>query len=201
MAELLPALRDRRATRAFNPRPVPEDVQTTLWEAFAVAPSHGNSQPGRIVVADEKRQALVEALSEGNRSWASAAPLLAAVAVVPAHDGVQKNSDGSERELWALHTGIALGNLMAQATALGLVAHPMAGFDEPGVREVFGIPDAVRVMAVVAMGYPGLASSLPEDLRAREGTPQDRLPMGQVVGVDSWSDRLMESAREYRKRR
>lgn len=202
MAELLPALRDRRARRAFAARPVEEDVRAVLWEAVAVAPSHGNSQPTRVLVADSgaARDALVAALSGGNRSWAPAAPLLAAVVANPAHDNVQTNSDGSTRELWPFHTGIAVGNLLAQATALGLTAHPMAAFDEPAVRAAFDIPESVRVLTVVAIGYAGAPEQLPEDLRGRETSPQERLSIEQIVGVDAWNGELAVSARERRKR-
>jgi nitroreductase len=200
--DLIEPLAKRRATRAFDVRPVPMDVQELLWRAVSVAPSHGNSQPVRLLVAVSPtvRERLVAALSEGNRQWAPAAPLLFALLANPAHDGMQRSSDGSERELWAFHAGIAAGNLMTEATALGLVAHPMAGFDEPAVREAFGAPPEVRVLAVFAAGYPGALDSLPEDLRPRESTPQERLPIANLVGFDAWHTGMGVSARDLRKR-
>lgn len=202
MPEMLDALADRRARRAFDPRPVPVEVEELLWRAVSLAPSHGNTQPARILVATDPKtkESLFKALSEGNRSWAGAAPLLATLAVDPSHDVTGKNWDGSERELWALHAGIALGNLLAQATALGLVAHPMAGFDEPSVRAVFDMPAHVRVLSVLAIGYPGDPSSLPPDLQVKEAAEQDRLPLDRIV-ADRWSDELAVSAREWRKQR
>jgi nitroreductase len=203
MPSILPALADRRARRAFDPCPVPDDVQEALWRAVQAAPSHGNAQPTRILVAQspEVRQALIEALSEGNRAWAPAAPLLAAVAAIPTHDTVMSNRDGSERHLWPFHAGIATGNLLAQATALGLVAHPMAGFDEPSVRAAFGAPDEVRILAVVAIGYPGAVETLPEDLQRAEARPQDRLPLDHLVVHDRWDPGLHgASARDLRRR-
>jgi len=201
MPEILPALANRRARRAFARQPVPPHVQEVLWRAVALAPSHGNTQPSRLLVADtpETKAALFDALSEGNRNWAGAAPLLVVLAADPAHDTTGKNWDGSERELWALHAGIALGNLLAQATELGLVAHPMAGFDERSVRAVFGIPSRVRVLSVIAIGYPGDPSTLPEDLQAKENAEQQRLPLDLIVG-SRWSEELGTSARDRRKR-
>jgi nitroreductase len=200
MAELLEAWAARRATRAFDARPVPADVQELLWRAVSVAPSHGNSQPTRVLVAvsPRVREGLVEALSDGNRQWAPPAPLLFALVAIPGHDALPKNRDGSERELWAFHAGVAAGNLMAEATSLGLVAHPMAGFDEAAVRAAFGAPAEVRVLAVFAAGYPGSADSLPEDLRPRESKPQERLPIANLVGFDAWHGEMGRSARELR---
>lgn len=170
MPELLPALAARRARRAFDTGPVPEDVQEVLWQAVSVAPSHGNSQATRILLAESAgtRERLAGALGEGNLSWATAAPLLLAIASIPAHEGRPKDRDGNERELWAFNSGIATGNLLAQATALGLVAHPMAGFDEPAAREAFGAPAGVRVLVIVAIGTRAIpAASRPSSSNAR----------------------------------
>ena len=203
MDELLPALANRRARRAFTSEPVAAVSEGLLWRAVAVAPSHGNTQPARVLIARsaEIRSALLAALSEGNRGWASAAPLLFALAVIPTHDTPQANSDGTTRELWAFHGGIAAANLMAQATALGLIAHPMASFDEVAARAAFGVPPDARIVVIFAVGYPGEPESLAEDLRARETMSQDRLPPEHFVAEDTWTAALELSARDFRKRR
>ncbi|MGI8926488.1 MAG: nitroreductase family protein [Tepidiformaceae bacterium] len=197
---LIPALRERRARRAFAARAVPPEGEAILWEAFAVAPSHGNAQPARLLVARAPavREALVAALSAGNRQWAPAAPLLVALGALPSHDTVQTGSDGATREYWAFHAGIAAGNVMAQATALGLIAHPMAGFDEAAVRATFGAPPELRVLAVLAIGYPGEPDALPADLRERETTTQQRLPLNVLVADDAWDEENGTSAKALR---
>ncbi|GAB4328661.1 MAG: hypothetical protein Kow0010_12650 [Dehalococcoidia bacterium] len=194
-AGLLPALTERRARRAFDPRPVPDDVQERLWSAVSVAPSHGNVQSTRLLVAHspDVRNAVIAALSEGNKQWAPAAPLLAAVAALPSHE--RARGYGDDRALWALHAGIALGNLMAQATHDGLVAHPMANFDEPALRVAFGAPPEVRILAIIAIGYPGDPSTLPQDLQAREVAPQKRQPLSSLVVVDRWQPHHAHEAR------
>ncbi|MCK9517485.1 MAG: nitroreductase family protein [Dehalococcoidia bacterium] len=199
MPELLPALAERRARRAFEAKPVPDDVQEVLWRAVSVAPSHGNTQPTRLLVtmSPGTRDRMAEALTEGNRAWATAAPLFIAVAVNPAHAPPVKNRDGSERDLWQFNAGIATGNLLAQATALGLLAHPMAGFDEAVVRDIFGAPPEIRVLAVLAVGYPGSPEQLPEDLQAKETAPQRRLPLDHLVAGDRWRPENALSAREH----
>lgn len=202
MPDVLDALTNRRARRAFDQRPVPQDVQEALWRAVSVAPSHGNSQATRLLVAQspDARERLAAGLSEGNRGWAPSAPLLVAVASLPGHETPLKNRDGSERELWQFHAGIATGNLLAQATALGLTAHPMGGFDETAVREAFGAPPELRVLAVVAIGYPGDPGQLPEDLQKREDAAQQRLPLQYLVAEDAWRPENGTSFREYRQR-
>jgi nitroreductase len=202
MPDILPALANRRARRAFDPRPVPAAEQELLWHAASVAPSHGNSQTTRLLVASSPatRDALIRALSEGNRSWAGAAPLLVAVAALPGQATPHVNSDGSERELWGFQAGLVTGNLLAQATEVGLIAHPMAGFDEVAARAAFGAPGDVRVLVVVAIGYPGTVESLPEDLQKRETGPQERIPLANLVVLDRWTAEHALTARELRAR-
>ena len=196
MAELLEALGARRARRAFDPREVPVDVQESLWRAVSVAPSHGNVQSVRLLMARSGavRTALAAALSEGNRGWAPAAPLLVALGALPGHERAE--AYGEERALWSFHAGIAAANLMTQATALGLVAHPMAGFDEAAVRAAFAAPEALRVLAVFAIGFPGAPESLPEDLQRRERREQRRQPIDRLLAVDRWEARNGQSARD-----
>jgi nitroreductase len=153
-----------------------------------------------VAASTAVRERLIAALNEGNRHWARHAPLLFALAADPAHDIVIEGRDGARRELYPLHVGIALGNLMAQATAMGLIAHPMAAFDETAAREAFAAPEQVRVLVVVACGFPGDPSTLPPDLAAKEAAPQDRLPAHHRVAIDAWNDDLGVSARELRNR-
>ncbi len=200
MAELIEALSGRRARRAFDPREVPAETRELLWRAVSVAPSHGNVQTARLLVAQSGavREKLVEALSEGNRNWAPAAPLLVALGSMPEHE--HADSYGEERALWSFHAGIAAGNLMAQATALGLIAHPMAGFDEAAVRNAFGAPGELRVLVVFAIGFPGPVESLPEDLQRRERREQRRQPLERLVAVDRWREENGTPARDPSRR-
>ncbi|MEV6889524.1 nitroreductase [Kribbella sp. NPDC051137] len=60
-AELL--IRGRRATRAFRPDPVPEDVLRAVFSLAGAAPSNSNAQPWRVeVVGGARRDRLADAL-------------------------------------------------------------------------------------------------------------------------------------------
>ena len=47
---------------------------------------------------------------------------------------------------------MATAFIILRATELGLVAHPIAGFDEDKVKEILGIPDDRRVITLVIVG-------------------------------------------------
>ena len=88
----------------------------------------------------------------------------------------------------ALHdTGAALANLMLQATALGLHAHGMAGYDHERARKELGIPDDYELGAAVAIGYLDDPAKLPEPLRKREEEPRQRKPLQELVYGAGWN--------------
>ncbi len=57
-------------------------------------------------------------------------------------------------DIWVnRHTMIAFTTMMWMAEVLGYDTAPMEGFWEDKVREVLGIPDSVRVIALLAVGH------------------------------------------------
>ncbi len=92
---------------------------------------------------------LFACLVEGNQQWAHRAPvLMLSVARLDFEDGSPNRH--------AFHdTGMAVENLVLQATALGLVAHQMAGFRVDQARADCQIPAGYEPVAMMAIGYPG----------------------------------------------
>ena len=88
-----------------------------MLEAARWAPSAGNHQPSRFLVGRAGSSAfvaVVEALRPGNRTWAADAPLLVVGAAR------LRNDDGTERSSGPFELGLAVGQLITQAHALGL---------------------------------------------------------------------------------
>src|SRR4051812_49104868 len=77
---LYPILRNRWSPRAFSSESVDEQTLELLFEAARWAPSSGNEQPWRFIVARKEDpvafQNVLSTLVEGNKRWAHAAPVL-----------------------------------------------------------------------------------------------------------------------------
>ena len=176
----------RWSPRAFEERPVEPEKLKRLFEAARWAPSSNNEQPWRFLVATRDNQSdyekLFGCLSEGNSKWVFRAPvLLLSVASLFFEDDGKPNRH-------ALHdTGMAVENLVLQATALGLQAHQMAGYDVDKARRECQIPSGFEPVAMIAIGYPGDPSILPDYLRQREVKPRERQPVGDFVFSASWA--------------
>jgi nitroreductase len=180
----------RWSPRAFAEQPVESDKLASLFEAARWAPSSSNEQPWRFVVATKDDPAaydrLLACLLEGNRKWAFRAPvLLVSVA------RTQFEDDGKPNRHAVHDAGMALENLLLQATALGLVAHPMAGFNIEQARADLKIPADFEPVAMVAVGYPGDPALLPDYLQQREANPRERTPVSGFVYAGLWDAPLV----------
>ena len=179
--EILDVIKNRRSDRHFNKRPVAQADIDLLIEAFRWAPSSTNRQPWRLLFATsaEARAVYDDALSAGNKPWASLAPVKIVIVGNPA-----EQPDRNGLHTWLLDCGLALENMLIQGYAMGLTIHAMAGYDEKKLLAGFNIPEPFRVAAVVAAGWRGKIESLPEEVRAKDLKPRVRKAPAEFV----WSD-------------
>ncbi len=175
----------RWSPRAFADRLVPEHALRSVLEAARWAPSSSNEQPWSFLVATkeypEDYNRLFSCLVPGNQLWAGQAPvlMLSVAKLVFTEDGAPNRH--------AMHdVGLAVENLVMQATALELFVHQMAGFDVDKARDLFQIPPQYEPTAMIALGYPGAPDTLPEKLRARELAPRTRKPLTEFVYTGLW---------------
>lgn len=177
----------RWSPRAFDERPIEPEPLRCLFEAARWAPSSSNEQPWRFVVATKADQAaydrLLACLLEGNRKWAYRAPaLILSVAHMNFEDDGRPNRH-------AFHdTGMAVENLLLQASSLGLVGHPMAGFDIERARAELKIPSGYEPVAMIAVGYPGDPTVLPDYLQQREVALRERKSLPDIAYGGQWGD-------------
>jgi nitroreductase len=182
-------IKRRWSPRAFSDQLVEAEKLRMLFEAARWAPSSNNEQPWRFIVATKDHETewnrLLDCLVEGNRKWAYRAPaLILSVASL----NFQEDSTPNRH---AFHdTGMAVENLVLQATALGLSTHQMAGFDVEKARADLKIPSGYEPVAMIAVGYPGDLASLPDRLRERELRSRSRQLISEWTFSGQWGDPL-----------
>ncbi len=162
-------LQQRFSPRAFENRSVSKETIRSLLEAPRWAASSFNEQPWRFIVATKDDPAdfdkLLGCLVPGNQDWAKSAPML----MLSATKLTFTRNDKPNRH--AYHdVGLAVSQLIVQATALGLCVHQMAGFDVDKARHTYGIPEGFDPVAAIAIGY-----SAEETPASRTRRPQDEL--------------------------
>src|SRR5689334_12950829 len=180
-------LKQRWSPRAFSDRIVEREKLQSLFEAARWAASSFNEQPWSFIVATKEKPeeyaALLNCLMEKNQQWARLAPVLM---VSVAKLNFDKNGKPNRH---AFHdVGMAVSNLIVQATTFGLYVHQMAGFSVERVRETYRVPDGFEPVAAIAVGYPDDPNVLPEPFRQQEIAPRQREPIDSFVFEAKWGE-------------
>ncbi len=180
MSKIVDAIGLRWSPYSFSDKSISADDIESLFKAASMAPSSYNEQPWLFSYATsdniEKFEAYSSIMVESNRVWASKAHMLV-VSLAR-----RFSSYSGKPNKYALHdTGMATANLLAQATHLGLSCHIMGGFSESRARQILNLEDDVEVVAVIAVGYKGENSSLPEDILLKDIARRPRKPLNEIV--------------------
>lgn len=146
--DLHEAIKERRAYRSLAETEITEELARDLAEHASLAPSCFNKQPWRydFVYGGERLESLKASLSKGNE-WAHAASMIIAV-----YSRLDYDCDIKGREYYLFDTGLSVGIMVLRATELGLVAHPIAGYDEDAAKSALGIGDDMRLITLVIVG-------------------------------------------------
>ena len=181
---ILEPLSGRWSPVIFSGRPVETAKLEQLFEAARWAASSSNEQPWSFVVANRDEPELFGRLAAclfpGN-AWAKQAPVL----VLSVARMVNSGTDNPNR--YAFHdTGMAVGNLLAQATADGLFVHQMGGFNVEKARIDLGLPAKHDPVAMMAIGYYGDSEHADPAMKERESKPRSRKPIAEFVFHGSW---------------
>lgn len=184
MNQIVREIELRRARRALDTKPIPEEVLGRILKAATIAPSCFNNQPWRFVVVNDRDTlaSVKEYLPDGNY-WAKRSPCIVCAATKTDLDC--KLSD--RREYALFDTGLAVENLVLQAVREGLIAHPIAGFKPVQIKKLFGIPEEYILITLVILGYPGDSSFLSEKHKQTEAAEQERKPREETVAFNGWN--------------
>ncbi|MDH5585451.1 MAG: nitroreductase family protein [Nitrospirota bacterium] len=177
----------RWSPRAFAERPVEPGKIQRLLEAARWASSCFNEQPWVLMMATvdqpPEHVKLLSCLVEGNKVWAKRAPLLMITFAKMHFDHNGKPNSHAFHDV-----GLAVGNLVVQATAMDLVVHQMAGILPEIIRTSYAVPDGYEPVTGLAIGYSGDPSSLPEEIRERELAPRSRKTHQEFVFSKTWGE-------------
>jgi nitroreductase len=181
------AILKRRAYRALGPVDITDDMVKELADAARLSASCFNNQPWRFVfVRSASALAKVHEALNKNNGWACKAPLIIAAFAKKENDCLIK-----EREFYLFDLGMAVSALLLRATELGLVAHPIAGFDPDKIRQALNIPEGNMVLTVVIVGKKtdDLSSLTPGQASAEAARPP-RLAPENIYGIDSYNEKM-----------
>jgi nitroreductase len=181
MTEFAEVVRSRRMTRAFDGRPIDEDVLDGLVDLASRAPSAGKTQGWHLVVlqgADTELfwDSTLPAVRRDSFRWQHlltapviALPLADSKAYVDryaepdkAQTGLGAGASAWPVPYWTIDTSMAVMTMLLAAEDVGLGALFFGVFrGERELRQRLGIPSGLELLGAVALGYPVAASGDP----------------------------------------
>ena len=147
--ELYDTIMTRRSVRAYQDRPVPEEVLQRILEAARWAPSGNNQQPWKLVVVQEAQKRHDLAVAAHEQMFVGEAPIvIAAVGLEP--DRVMSCDVLAS----PVNVSIAVDHLTLAAAAEGLGTCWIGSFSQDRARQLLGVPETCKIVALTPLGYP-----------------------------------------------
>ncbi len=92
------------------------------------------------------------------------------------------------REYYLFDTGMATAFMILRGTELGLVMHPIAGYNEERIKEILGIPEEMKVITLVIVGKKSDSTKdLNEGQLKSEGTRPPRKALSEFIFYNEYS--------------
>lgn len=149
MSDIFEIIKGRRSIRKYKKESPPEELIKRCIEAALYAPSAKNSQPWSFIVVKNKEKIKNLSKAQPFTKFLEGAPYV----IVALADEKKSNH-------WLEDMGCALMALLLEAHSLGLGAcwgaiyHPENKERENHVRGVLDVPENLRIIACIGIGYP-----------------------------------------------
>ena len=168
--DIFEAIKKRRSIRKYKDKEVEEEKILKILESARLAPSAKNLQEWRfIVVRDkEKRKKLSEAAR--NQKFVEEAPV---VIVCCAETDEYRMTCGQLS--YPIDVAIAVEHMVLTAVEEGLGTCWIGAFYEDKVKEILNIPEEIKVVELLTLGYPD-----------EEPPSRSRLSLEDIVKWENW---------------
>ena len=135
----------RRTIRKYRKEPVPDDVLNKILEAGRQAPSASNRQPWHFIVVTDP--SVKDKLATGRYNGFIKDSAFTIV-------GISLPYDQTSESWGVVDTTIAMQNIVLAAEVQGVGSCWIGDFREQEVKQLLGIPEKGRIVALLSMGIP-----------------------------------------------
>jgi len=143
------AISQRSSVRAYKTTEVEEDKLTKILEAARLSPSASNRQEWKFIVVRAKETKKKLAKAAFGQSFIEQAPV-----VIVACGTESKAMMACGQPTHTVDVSIACAYVTLQACELGLGTCWIGAFEEDEARKILNIPEHVRPVAMIPLGYP-----------------------------------------------
>ncbi len=167
-------IRQRRSIRKYLKKEVEYEKLLRIIEAGRLAPSSKNRQEWRFVfVMNSKTKSKLVDAARGQK-FVEEAPIVI-IACATGTDYIMRCGQPA----YTIDVSIALTQMNLQAVEEGLGCCWIGSFYEDKVREILGIPENIRIVELMTLGYP-----------AEQPNPKPRLSIDEIAFAEHWGNPL-----------
>lgn len=173
MLNVKEAVRARQSVREFSDKAVPEEILMDILLHAHRAPSAGNLQARDFIIVDdpEVKQALCKAALD--QEFLVEAPV--DIVVCADHHRIKPYGKRGVGLYCIQDAAAAVDHVMLLAVEYGLATCWVGAFNEAAVKTILRLPEHVRPVAIIPLGYPKTSTE-----------PTSRLPLQKLIHKNTW---------------
>jgi nitroreductase len=160
-------IKKRRSIRKFLDIPVEWEKIALMIDAAKSAPSAGNLQAWKFVIVTNKET--IKKLSEAalQQLWIQTAPCVIIVCVDTKKHSRYYGKRGEHMYMFE-DCALAVENILLMAEAQQLGATFVGAFEEEAISRSLEIPDGIKPVAIIPIGYPDEKPPMPAKYNIRD---------------------------------
>jgi nitroreductase len=153
MPDFFEVVARRRSVRQFLDKEVEEEKIKTILDYAILCQTAGNLQSYEIFVVRDSKTREKLARAALSQMWVASAPIVFVVCANQKRAGTYYGKRGYE--LYAINdASIVATYIELLACALGLGSCWVGAFDEGEVRNILNLPEGIKPIAIIPVGYP-----------------------------------------------
>ncbi len=164
-------IKKRKSVRNYQSKPVEKEKLERILNSALLAPSAKNKQEWRFIIVSDKEKRVKLSIAAKNQTFLSEAPIVIACC---AETDNYKMTCGQKS--YPIDLSIIIDHITLLAVAEGLGTCWIGAFHEDQAKKILNIPDNIRVVELLTLGYPTDNSM----------KKKNRLSFDEVVKYESW---------------
>ncbi len=146
---VMEAIKKRGSIRGYKDSEVEEEKLNLVLEAGRLAPSASNRQEWKFIVVKNKDTREKLGIASHHQKFVGEAPV-----VIVACSTETSHIMPCGQLSYPIDLAIAVDHMTLKAVEEGLGTCWIGAFEEEEVKKILGIPDTIRVVALLPLGYP-----------------------------------------------
>jgi nitroreductase len=167
---IMELIKKRKSVRSYLDKEVEDEKLNIVLEAGRLAPSAWNLQEWRYIIVQNPNTKKKIAGVSGGQKFVGDAPIIIVACAI------EGRIMGCGQISYPIDIAISLDHMTLAAVELDLGTCWIGRYDEDKVKKILNIPEKIRVVELMLLGYP----------RDPSLSEKDRLPLNKIIRYEKW---------------